>query len=185
MYKCGACPCAALERAAESGAKQVVRGGLLMTVVTPGWLESRKPAASVRVHLLLAALMWSAVGVALLVVGAIWGWRVPHAAARWLLAAAVAAGVVKSRLILDRAARRIAARIESRGDGRCVGGFLSPASWLLVAAMAGTGRLLRSGLLSHHLVGLLYTAVGAALLISSRLLWRRWRGPAHRDTRGR
>jgi hypothetical protein len=146
-----------------------------MGVVAPRWLENHKPAAPVRGHLLLAALMWSAAGAVLLAVGAIWGWHVQPPAARWLLAVAGAVGLVKSRLVLDRTANRIAGRIEARGDGRCLGGFLSPASWLLVAAMGGVGRMLRSGLLARHLVGLLYAAVGTALVVSSRLLWQRWR----------
>jgi hypothetical protein len=142
----------------------------------PATLIARaKPAAPASVHLMLAALMWSVVGSAMIVFGTRWVWLGPHPWLRWVLAVAAALGVLKSRLVLDRAAGRIAARITARGDGRCIGGVLSPRTWLLVVVMAAGGRWLRSGHLARPLVGLLYVAVGTALLLSCRVLWRAWR----------
>lgn len=154
--------------------------------MTSEWLEGHKPAAPARIHLLLAGAMWSAVGTALLTVGFRWSLHVPTLLVGLLLAVAVAAGVAKSRFLLDRAARRIADRITARGDGRCVGGFLSLPSWSLVVAMVAAGRFLRSGVLATRLVGLLYAGVGTALLLSSRLLWQAWqraRRPANAKNR--
>jgi hypothetical protein len=139
--------------------------------IVKGLVQTLKPAAPARVHLLLAGLMWTVVGAVLAVLGTFWALRRPTLLMQLLVAAAVLAGVVKSLSVLDRAARKIALRIETRGDGRCVGGFLSWRSWLLVAIMAGTGRLLRSGIVALRVVGLLYVAVGVALLLSSRVLW--------------
>jgi hypothetical protein len=85
------------------------------------------------------------------------------------------AGLVKSRLILDPSCARIAARIEARGSGRCIGGFLSVQSWLLVGAMAVGGRLLRSVPEVRPVVAVVYVAVGVGLVVSSRGLWRAWR----------
>ena len=65
-------------------------------------------------------------------------------------------------------------RIRIRGDGRCLGGFLSLRTWGFVALMMVVGRVLR-GTLAHEIVGPLYIAVGSALIISSRLTWRAWR----------
>jgi len=127
------------------------------------------------VQLLLAGLMWTVVGTALVVVGGSWVLRSPVLLTRLLLVAAVVVGVVKSLMVLDRAARKIALRIEARGNGRCVGGFLSWRSWALVAVMAGAGRLLRSGVIALRIVGLLYVAVGIALVLSSRVLWSAFR----------
>ena len=148
------------------------------------WLEAHKPAASPWWHLLLASMMWSAVGLALLVFGARWlvQAEVPHVMP--LIAAAVVAGVAKSRLMLDRVARRLVERILTRGEGRCIGGFLSLRSWLLVAVMAGGGGLLRSGLWSRTVVGLVYVAVGTALVLGSRKLWQAWYRQ-HLSTRAR
>jgi hypothetical protein len=137
------------------------------------WPETFKPAAAARVHLLAACFMWTAVGAVLTFFGARWTWRVPTEAVAWMTAGALAVGVLKSRTVLDRAARNIAHRILERGDGRCLGGFLSLRSWVLVAGMAVAGRLLR-GAVGREIVGLLYIAVGSSLVMSSRLLWWAW-----------
>jgi len=135
-------------------------------------VERFKPAAPAHVHLLMAALLWSVVGTLLAGFGALWTWGARMAFAPVLASAAVALGIVKSRWVLDRAARRIAARILDRGDGRCVGGFLSVRTWILVVLMAGAGRVLRAGFLPLGVVGLIYLAVGVALLLSSRVIWK-------------
>lgn len=141
------------------------------------WIESHKPAAAASVHLLLAGAMWTVVGTGLAVVGGRWLWRSPSAAAPWLAAAAVVIGVAKARWVLDRAAAKIVDRIRSRGDGRCVGGFLSLRSWALVLLMVVAGRLLRGSHVARSLIGTLYLAVGTGLVLSSRIAWRAWRRP--------
>ena len=139
-------------------------------------LERWKPRAAGRTQLLLAGALWTVVGSLLLGFGTRWTLEALGNPIGALAAAlAVVAGIFKGRFFLDRAAGRIADRIEARGDGRCLGGFLSWRSWLLVALMSGTGRLLRGGLLSHAIVGPLYMAIGAGLLFSSRIAWKRWR----------
>ncbi len=137
-------------------------------------LDKYKPAASARRHLLLAAVMWTTVGALLLFFGVRWapGGRMPYG--WWLVAAAIAAGLVKGRFVLDRTAVRAIERIRTRGNGRCVGGFLSLRSWAFVALMAGAGRLLRGGLLPRYVVGLFYLSVGTALLLVSRRFWYAW-----------
>jgi len=124
---------------------------------------------------MLVGLMWTVVGVTLVGLGGRWLWQSPIPAAPWLAALALAIGAFKARFVLDRAARRIVDRIRERGDGRCLGGFLSLRSWALVAAMAGGGRLLRGSHLARGLLGVLYIAVGTALLLSSRVAWGAWR----------
>ena len=142
-----------------------------------GMVERLKPSATARVHLLAAALLWSTVGVGLLAAGTVWTFRgAPWA--RWALPVALAVGLAKSWLVIDRSAVRIADRIEARGDGRCLGGFLSPGTWAIVLTMMVGGRLLRASALPRHWIGLLYVAVGAALLRSSRIPWSRWHGLA-------
>ena len=138
------------------------------------WAESHKPTASVPTHLMSAWMMWVAVGSALAGFGARWLWSAAPIFAPWIAVGAVLAGVIKSRLVLDRAARGVVARIRSRGDGRCLGGFLSLRTWGLVILMMAAGQLLR-GSLAYGIVGPLYIAVGSALCLSSRLSWRAWR----------
>jgi len=143
-----------------------------------GWLRSLKPAAPARTHLLAASLMWTVVGGTLVLLGVRWilSGQIGH---RWpLVMAAACIGVAKSRFVLDRAAGRVVERIRRRGDGRCLGGFLSLRTWALVIVMMVCGRLMRGGLLPHPVVGFVYTAVGTALLISARSLWWAWWGQA-------
>jgi hypothetical protein len=125
----------------------------------------------------LAAAMWTAVGGGLLFSGARWitGDRLTFDGTGLLLAG-VAAGLVKSRLVLDRTAAKILSRIASRGEGRCLGGFLSLRSWLLVLGMILLGRVLRGGVLPTPAVGVLYVAIGTGLIASSRIAWRSWFG---------
>lgn len=150
----------------------------------PPLRERWKPRAAERTQLLLAAALWTCVGTALLVAGARWDLRAAGARdGALLVAVGTAVGLLKGRFVLDRAAARIADRIAARGDGRCVGGFLSLRSWLLVGLMSAAGRLLRGGGLPPALVGTLYVAVGCGLLFSSRVAWLRWR--AARDPRVR
>jgi hypothetical protein len=139
------------------------------------WLETYKPAASLRTHLLLAALLWSVVGALLLVFGARWAWQAGGTWAPVLLILAMAAGLAKYHLVLYRAAERAIERICARGDGRCIGGFLSVRTWLFVLVMASVGRLLRVGALPRLVAGLIYVAVGTALLVGCRRFWRAWR----------
>ncbi len=139
-----------------------------------GWLHTLKPAAPVRWHLWLAAAMWTVVGALLLSFGSRWVIQADLAGKAVWLALVLAAGVVKARLVLNRAAGRIADRIRARGDGRCIGGFLSVKSYLLVGLMAGGGRLLRGRVLPQEIVGLVYVGVGAALVVGALTLWRAW-----------
>jgi hypothetical protein len=142
-------------------------------------LERWKPAAAGRTQVLLAAALWTVVGTLLSGFGARWTLEAfGRGAGALAIALGIGAGLLKGRFVLDKAAERIVDRIVARGDGRCVGGFLSWRTWLLVALMAGAGRLLRGGLLPHAVVGPLYAAVGAGLLFSSRIAWRRWRAAA-------
>jgi len=137
-------------------------------------LNTYKPGGSARVHLFLAALMWTVVGLGLLFFGGRWvmAGRSPYAL--WLLATAMAAGLLKAWFVLDRVAGWMIERIRIRGDGRCIGGFLSVRSWMFVALMMAGGRLLRGGLLPAVVVGFVYVAVGAGLLVASRRLWGVW-----------
>lgn len=148
-----------------------------MNPATPRhFLDRWKPRVAGRTQLLLAGALWSAVGALLLVFGARWTLGALGGPTGFLvLVFGIGAGLLKGRFVLDRAARRITERIADRDDGRCAGGFLSWQSWLLVALMSGAGRLLRAGLLPPAVFGPFYAAIGAGLLFSSRLAWRRWR----------
>jgi hypothetical protein len=136
------------------------------------------PAASRSTHLLAAALMWSLVGLGLLIAGILWILRSGSPWAPPMIVLAGLLGWFKARFVLSRTAERTVRRIEERGDGRCLGGFLSWKSWLLVAGMMLLGRFLRHSSLPLLWRGLIYAAIGAALFLASRRIW------AHRKDRG-
>jgi hypothetical protein len=151
------------------------------SIAVRNWLDAHKPAVSARLHLLLAAIMWTGVGVLLLLFGTRWVLAGQAPLAWIVLACAVVVGLLKAVLVLDRVARRTIARIQTRGDGRCIGGFLSLRTWTIVVLMAGAGRLLRGGLIPRPLVGFIYVAVGTALLLAACRLWTTWHSHAPVD----
>jgi hypothetical protein len=142
------------------------------------WAERWKPAAGIRAHLVAAAGLWTVVGLGLTAAGLAWcsGIALPWSAV--LAAVGLAAGLVKGRYVIRRMAERNAARIIARGDGRCLGGFLSVKTWLLVAAMMASGMALRRSPVPRPVLGVVYTAVGTALLAGSAILWRALRARA-------
>ncbi len=133
-----------------------------------------KPSAPVRVHLFLAALIWLVVGSGLGFFGMRWVIIDGRTMLLWWLIPALVVGFLKAYFVLGKAARRMTTRIIARGDGRCLGGFLSPLTWLLVMLMMGSGMVLRSGWLELGYVGVIYAGVGVALFTASFRLWAVW-----------
>jgi len=90
--------------------------------------------------------------------------------------AAVAVGLIKARLILIRYAQKAVRRIRTRGHA-CFFGFFAPSSWLFILVMMGGGMMLRRTPLVDYwwgrtFLGILYIAVGTALLIADVIFWR-------------
>ena len=138
------------------------------------WLETYKPVASSRFQLWLIAAMWTSVGVGLTLAGGHWLLAADGYKILILTTVSACLGIGKSRLILERAAHRFVSRIKIRGEGKCVGGFLSIKGWAMVGGMILLGRFLRSFNISRPLLGVVYAGVGAGLLISCRIFWQAW-----------
>ncbi len=134
------------------------------------WLARLKPGASTRTNLLVAALMWSFIGLYLMVRG----YLLDPALSGIFLGLALGLGTVKAFLVIGRAARKNIARIVARPDGMCIGGVYSWRMWGMVVCMMIGGRLLRNSAVPSLIVGVIYVAVGWALLLSSRLIWQEW-----------
>ena len=139
------------------------------------WLETYTPVASSRLQLWLAGAMWSCVGAGLFSVGIYWMLKNGDAKGFILLLIAAGLGLGKGLLVMDRTTLRNIDRVKSRGEDRCVGGFLSPRVWIVVIGMMLLGRILRTIGLAKPILGLIYGAVGIGLLFSSRLIWRAWK----------
>ncbi len=133
----------------------------------------RTPQASVRTQIVAAALMWLVGASILLVRGVMYVHdREWHS---WALAAGLALGVLKARLLLDRAATNAVARIRSRGRASLLG-FLSLRSWGLIALMMGGGIALRTlyvhpDRIGAGILGAVYIGVGTALALADRVFW--------------
>jgi len=126
----------------------------------------------VRTHLFLAALIWSVVGFFLLTNGFIFISVKGH---YWYAVVGLLLGSVKTFFILDRVARKNVKRIKEFEDKVCIGSVYSWKSWLLVVGMIVLGRFLRTRVLPGEIVGLIYIAVGWALMLASRLMWQTWK----------
>ena len=131
-----------------------------------------KPGVSVRTHLFLAALIWSIVGFFLLANGFFFISMKGH---YWYAVIGLILGTFKTFFVLDRVARKNVKRIKEFEDKVCIGSVYSWKTWVLVAGMIILGRFLRTSVLPGEIVGLVYTAVGWALMLASRLMWQTWK----------
>lgn len=131
-----------------------------------------KPGVSIKTHLFLAALIWSVVGFFLLTNGFI---LISLKSQLWYAVVGLILGTAKTFFILDRVAQKNVKRIREFEDKVCIGSVYSWKTWLLVAGMIFLGRFLRTTVLPGEVVGLIYTAVGWALMLASRLIWIEWK----------
>lgn len=131
--------------------------------------------ASRRTRLCLAAATWSGVGLTLFVLGVHWVLLSPFG---WDWAAglgALAVGWAKGRFVLARAAEANARRIEGSDHHRFIGAAFSVGMWAMAVAMMALGAWLRHSHLSRFWLGLIYVAVGTALVLGSLVSWSHWR----------
>jgi len=63
--------------------------------------------------------------------------------------------------------KRLVARIIERGEGRCLGGFVSWKTWLLILGMMAMGWALRRSGAPFWVIGVLYAGIGTALVTAS------------------
>ena len=132
-----------------------------------------KPGVRRRTHLLLAAMLWTGIGILLLVKGSYRIVQVTEYQAAIIITALIT-GTLKSYFVLDRSARKSIERILTFKDGTCVGAVYSIKTWFLVVFMMGTGIFLRNSSLPLSLLCFIYFTIGWALLFSSRLAWKAW-----------
>jgi hypothetical protein len=135
-------------------------------------IKRLKPGGTVSTHLLLASILWTFVGTALIFRGT--GWLI-EAGNIWLVVIAVLLGTLKSLFILDKSVRKSIDRIQLLADGSCLGGVYSFKTWALIVCMIVLGYLLRHLPVPRELVGALYIGIGWSLVMSSRIGWSAWR----------
>jgi len=131
--------------------------------------------ASRRTRLLLAALVWTGVGSGLFITGVHWV-LLTHVRWAWpARLAALAVGWAKGRYVLSRSAEANARRIEGSTDHRFIGAAFSVGMWLMAAGMMALGAYLRHAHVPRFYLGLVYVAVGTALVLGSLVSWSHWR----------
>lgn len=143
---------------------------------------------SQRQHLAHAAIIWSIGGTILAVRGTSWiltdDWLHPHLL--WTLAVSLTIGLLKGGLVMTRSARRVSARIDRLGERSPAWRLFSRWTYLLIVVMIGAGFLIRWAGRHWHamgLIGVVYLAVGVALLAGSLYYWRE-RAALTRDASG-
>ena len=135
-------------------------------------LSRFKPGVKTHTHLLVAASVWSCMGCVLMFRGVTYLKQTPYL--YLLCGLACVLGLLKSFVILDRAAKKSLHRIEQFSDGTCLGAVYSKKTWALVGCMILMGVLLRRSSLPPSFLGLLYCTIGWALCFSSRHGWVTW-----------
>ena len=137
-----------------------------------GKLSKLKPGASRSIHLLVAASLWTVVGISLISRGITW---LNGIGQLWIVLPGLVIGSLKSLFMLDRSAKKSIIRIVATRDGRCIGGVYSFKTWLLVLLMMLAGCLMRNSTLPKEFLGLFYVSIGWGLLFSSRHAWLTWK----------
>jgi len=134
-------------------------------------LRRFKPGVAPKVHLVCAASLWTVVGVLLFYRGVVY---LADADMLWLALPGIILGSLKSRIILDRSARKGVERIKRFADNTCIGAVYSWKTWMLVLAMMSMGFWLRNRSVFAPAIGTICIAVGWSLLFSSRHAWSAW-----------
>ena len=126
-----------------------------------------KPAVSRKTLLLLAGLMWIAVGSMLLSLAA--GWlrtgHPTHVLVRVVIG--VLAALLIHHLGFLRVVDKNLGRILPIKGGRCVFSFMSWKSYLMVGVMVTMGVALRHSPIPKPYIAVLYIGIGLALILSS------------------
>jgi hypothetical protein len=130
-------------------------------------------------HLWIAASIWTLVGAGLFVMGLVFWFHFPYLGfldTQHLTVGALAAcaGLVKGKLILDRTAGRVIDRVETLQEPnplKSVYQMFGAKTIALILAMMTFGIVLRAAGVSFEVRGLIYIAVGMALLWSCRRYW--------------
>ena len=131
-------------------------------------------------HLKLAFITWGLVGSGLLIAGAFflfgdftrsdYGMEspAPGMTEGIGLVIGLALGFIKGNFVLRKIARKYSARIKALPETSPVYMTFSPKSWIMVLGMILLGRTIRALGAPHLIIGVIYVAVGFALIMGCR-----------------
>jgi hypothetical protein len=130
-------------------------------------LKSFNPSVSRGWLLLLAGLMWSAVGILLCALAYQWLVGLHSSWAVWIGGAGLVAALLTYRFGFLHIAQKNIDRLKAILEKVCVFAFMPWKSYLLVAGMMTLGITLRHSTLPREYLAVVYTTIGAALFFSS------------------
>lgn len=144
-------------------------------------MESTQPNVGLtrRQHLWIAAAIWTMVGAGLLSMGLLFWFHFPYlgfldAEHLGFGSLALVVGLIKGKMVLDRTANRVIKRVETLQEPnpfKSVFEMFGVKTIALITTMMLIGLGLRIAGVSYEIRGLIYLAVGAALLWSCRRYW--------------
>jgi hypothetical protein len=121
------------------------------------------PAVRRQTLILSAAIVWALAGAFLSIRAALW-FRSSNRAVSWMVILALSIGFLKGHFLLSRMARRNIERILG----------LSPQAiqaYLVIFGMMAFGIALRHSPVSREVLGVVYLAIGSALMYASAPYW--------------
>lgn len=130
-------------------------------------------------HLWIAGTLWTLVGTGLFLMGLVFWFHFPYLGfldSQHILGgmAALSVGLIKGKFILDKTASRVINRVDNLQEPnpfKSVFQMFGAKTIGLILAMIGLGVILRIAGVSFEVRGLVYIAVGIALLWSCRCYW--------------
>ncbi len=145
-------------------------------IIMPSFFFDRlTPRAYLRTRLFTAALVWTAVGIFLSLNGGYMFWNERFLIDFAAISIGTGLGFFKSKVVLDRVAKKIILHIGSKPCRACLGGLFSIRNWMLIFVMIVFGRTLGAIPINSTIKTGIYVMVGSGLTYSSRLLWNAWK----------
>lgn len=132
------------------------------------------PRTSSKTQLLIAACVWTGVGLLLTTKGLCLVRYAAWSVLLIIMAGGICLGILKGKFVLDPVASKIITRLQLKNTPSCLGGLFSIRNWLLILAMIVMGKILGTIPLAATIKAMLYTLVGIGLIYSSRLMWIAW-----------
>jgi hypothetical protein len=132
------------------------------------------PVAKRKTLVLLAGIVWSAVGTGLMVAAAYWVLPYHSVELPWIIAGCIA-GVIIFRFGFSRLVKVNITRIFAQAPGKdrvCLFAFQNTRSYIIVIVMMAMGYTLRHLPISKMYIMPIYAAIGLAMLLSSLIYYR-------------
>lgn len=146
-------------------------------------IESLTPAVPKRWLLVIAGLMWSAVGLMLCRLAYQWLIDVDSNTGLLLGVLGTLAAVAVYRFGFLKIARKNIDRVCRFSGKHCLFAFQAWKSYLIIALMIALGALLRHSALPRYLLAVIYETIGGALFLSSLHYYSGCRKITHNNTR--